>query len=540
LVTAVVRADGDALVLHVGERPYVVSATGNVDLSNTVLTLDSVSGMLAQLLPKELLTSVSEVGAVEHQLQPPSTMRDAFTVVAARGGDDIWIEVRRKRAVVSKVPEGPRVPKVLGVPEVPGMPEVPEVPGVQRVPESCEAAEAGETPEAREPVADNVVPLTRVIRVAAVPPRQAAVDQNSVERLLSVAAARGASVLYLTSQSRPFLRIEGEMRALDGEATLTTSEIESIVLELIPESAREAYGRGEPAEWMAEFEGLGRIRCATFRDHRGPGVHFHFISTRPVSADQLGLPREIQALATESEGLVVVAGPRGGGKSTLVAALVDLINRQHSGSVITIEPQIRIVHENRLALVSQREVRGSGIDAVAVVRAALRENPDVLVLEDLKAPEVVQLAVEAAGTGVLVFLTVTAGSAVSAIARIVDAFGPEARKGAQAALAERLRGAVSQVVLRKTGGGRIAARELLLASPAVASLISEGQFAQLAVAMDSGRKHGMVSLNDVLLTLVKSGTVDVGEACRKADNRAALLALLKRDGVDTLLVERLA
>jgi twitching motility protein PilT len=553
LVTAIVRTDGDALVLHVGERPYVVTAKGNVDLSNTILTLDSVSSMLAQLLPIELLTHLSEVGAVEHQLQPPSTMRDAFTVVAARGGDDIWIEVRRKRAVVTAapgvpgagVPGVPGVPGVLGVPGVPEVPEVarvpgvPEVPEVARVPEVPEASEVRQSAVSREPNADNVIPLTRAVRVS-LPPRQAASDDKSVERLLGIAAARGASVLYLTSQSRPFLRVEGEMRAIDGEAPLTTADIEAIVFGLMPESARDAYGRGEPAEWMSELEGLGRIRCGTFRDHRGPGVLFHFISTRPISADQLGLTREIQSLATESDGLVVVAGPRGGGKSTLVAALVDLINRQHSGSVITIERQIRIVHENRLALVSQREVRGTEVDAVAVVRAALRENPDVLVLEDLKAPEVVQLAVEAAGSGLLVFLTVTAGSALGALVRVVDAFGPDARKGAQATLAERLRGAVSQVVLRKAGGGRIAARELLLASPAVASLIAEGQFGQLGVAIDSGRKHGMVSLNDVLLALVKSGTVDVSEAYRKADNRAALLALLKRDGIDTSLLERLA
>jgi twitching motility protein PilT len=375
---------------------------------------------------------------------------------------------------------------------------------------------------------------------AEVPPKSVQATESIVERLLGNLATRGASMLYLTSQSRPFLRIEGAMRAVESEPALTPADIDAIVLDLMPEAAREAHGRGEPAEWISEFDGIGRTRCATFRDYRGPGVLFQLLSTRPIAAEQLGLAREIQALATESEGLVVVASPRGGGKSTIVAALVDVINRQQSGSVITIERQIRIVHDNRLSLVSQREVRGTGAAAAAVVRAALRENPDVLVLEDMNAPEVVQLALEAAGSGLLVFLTITAGSTVSALMRIVDAFPPEARKGAQAALAERLRGAVSQVVLRKTGGGRIAARELLLTSSAVASLIADGQFAQLAVAIDSGRKHGMVSLNDVLLALVKSGTVDLSEAYRKSDNRPALLTLLGHDGVDTSPLERLA
>lgn len=530
LLTAIVRADGDALVLHVGERPYVVATGGNIDLSKTILTVESVSGMLEQLLPKELLRTLSEVGAVEHQLRPLASMRDAFTVVAARGGDDIWIEVRRKRAVIPEAAEHVRVPDVPRISEVP---RVADAPMVAAVPKALDAPEAAEN----EP--DRVVPLTRVNRVDA-PPRRVMSDEKSVERLVSIAAARGASVLYLTAQSRPFLRVEGEVRAIDGEQTFTTADIEAIILELLPENAREAHARGEPTEWMTEFEGLGGVRCATFKDHRGPGALFHLISTRPISAEQLGLTREIQSLATEPDGLIVVAGPRGGGKTTLVAALVDLINRRHSGSVITIERQIRIVHENRLALVSQREVRGSGDDAVAMVRAALREDPDVLVIEDMKTPDVTMLALEAAGMGVLVMLTVTAGSTVSALARVIDAFPPESRKAALAALAERLRGAVSQVVLRKHGGGRIAARELLLSSPAVATLIAEGQFQQLAVAIESGRKYGMVSLNDVLASLVTTGTVDANEAYSKADNRAALLALLKRDGVDTSLLERLA
>jgi twitching motility protein PilT len=384
-----------------------------------------------------------------------------------------------------------------------------------------------------------VFPLTRTVRIE-VPPRSASERQAAIERLLGYAAARGASALYLTSQSRPFLRVEGEIRAIDNEALLTSADVEAAVLELMPENAREAHARGEPAEWVSEFDGIGRIRCTTFRDYRGPGAIFHFISARPMSAEQLGLPREIQALAAESQGLVLVASPRGGGKSTLLSALVDAINRNDGGYIISLERQIRIVHDNRQSLVSQREVRGTSAEAVNVARAALRENPDVLVIEDLTSPEVIQLALDAAGRGLLVFLSVTAGSTVSALARVIDLFPPERRKSLQAVLAERLRGAVGQVLLRKIGGGRLAARELLLSTDTVSSLIAEGQLSQLPVAIDSGRKVGMMSLNEALLGYVRNRVVDVREAYRKADDRAGLLALLKRDGADTSVVDRFA
>jgi twitching motility protein PilT len=525
--------------------------------------------------------------AVEVTSAPePPKMPQPVTVpapVAAKSLDQEKPEPEeRARAVMAAVPEVPKVPdvlevpKALDVPTVPALPEVaqlrdaPKTPDVQEIPKVLDMPNVPEVTEvrapetlaappapsladvaapvaagppprvavAKEPPLDNVVPLSRAMRVEAPPP--ATTTERTVDRLLTLASTRGASLLYLTSQSRPFLRVEGAMQAVDGEPPLTSADIDLILLDLMSEAAREAQARGEPAEWEADFDGIGRTRCAAFRDHRGPGVLFQLVSTRPISAEQLGLAREIQALATESEGLVVVAGPRGGGKSTIVAALVDLINRQQSGSVITIERQIRSVHDNRLSLVSQREVRGTGAAAAAVVRAALRENPDVLVLDDVSSPDVLPLALEAAGSGVLVFLTIAAGSTVSALMRMVDAFPPEARKGVQTALAERLRGVVSQVVLRKTGGGRLAARELLLTSSSIASLIADGQFAQLAVAIESGRKHGMVSLNDVLVSLVKSGTVAMSEAYRKSDNCAALLTLLKRDGVDTSPVERLA
>lgn len=591
LLTAIVRADGDALVMHVGERPYVVAAAGPIELSAQGLNLEAMAGMLSQLLPAEALAALDEFGAVEHELAGDSSLNgNRFAVVAARGGDDIWIEIRRQRldshdassinatfdevqaavaqavtatalfepAVAAAAPLQPAVQVVATA--LPEPDEEPARPAIREVansvagasaPEPSARDEAPSVPE-REPIerpavaaADAsepspvVVPLARPVRVET-PLRGLSSRPGGIERLLRLASSRGASALYLPSDGRPHLRVDGDIRVLDNEPVSSSMDVEAALLELMPEAAREALRRGEPTEWVSDLPEIGRVRGTTFRDYRGPGALFQIISARAASAEQLGLSREIQALATETDGLVVVAGPRASGKSTLVAAFVDAINRRRSDYVITLEPQIRLVHENRTSLISQREVRGSAEDVVAAARAALRENPDVLVIEDLRSAEVLHLALDAAGSGLLVFASVTAASAPAAVERVLDLAAADRRTAVQAALAEHLRGVVTQVLLRKSSGGRLAARELLLNTEAVASLIADGQVGQLPLAMDGGRKRGMVPLNDALVAFVQSGAVDVREAYRKAPDRATLLSLLKREGIDTSFVERLA
>ncbi len=363
---------------------------------------------------------------------------------------------------------------------------------------------------------------------------------TGIERLLRIAAARAASTLYLTSQSRPSIRVDGEISAIDGESVLSEGDVESLILDMIPERNREALRSQAGTEWMCDVADVGRIRCVTFRDHRGPGGIFHMIPARAISAEQLGLSREIQGLCAEADGLVLVAGPRSSGKSTLISAFVDLINRTRSEYVITIENQIKFVHENRGSLVSQREVRGDRNEVLKVARAALRENPDVLVIEDFGSPEIVTLALDASQSGHLVIGSLTGHTATDAVDRIIDETPPERRAKVQLGLAENLRGIVSQALLRKSGGGRVAAREVLLNTSAVATLIAEGKTSQLPMAIDSGRKHGMVALNDALVAFVQRGIVDSREAYRQAADQQGFLALLKRQGIDTSFVERLA
>jgi len=608
-----VRADGDALVMHVGERPYVVVGAGTLDLSTQILNLDAMTGMLQQLLPSAAQDSLEEFGAVEHRL--PSHNADAFTVVAARGGDDIWIEIRRRRsapsAAVAAVPApapspvavviapAPAVPLVesVSVPEpapievmapveaepaveelLPAVVELPliieepppviaalapleerpeepveVVPGEDALPivedeptvegqaellwpRAAPAAAGPDAPEASELAP--VLQMTRTVRFE-VPPRSTAVRVSGVERLLRLAVARAASALFVIADNRPSIRVEGDVRPLDGEPPMTRAEIEAAVMEIVPEAEQEAVGRGEPTEWITEFADLGRIRCITFTDHRGPGVVFRMIATRAATAEQLGLSREVQALATEPQGLVLVAGAHGTGKSTLVSALVDLVNRQRAEYVVTLERQIRLVHDNRTAIVSQREIRGGADEALSAARAALREDPDVLVVDDLASAQMVPLLLQAASEA-LVFVSITAPSTTEAVERFVDLAPADLRAGVQAAMAESFRGAVAQVLLKKAGGGRVAAREVLLATAAVTRVISDGVPGQLQVALEGGRKHGMMPLADALVSLVQSGVVDVREAFRKSPDRDRLLIGLKREGIDTSVVERLA
>jgi twitching motility protein PilT len=541
LLTAIVRADGDALVMHVGEPPYVVSASGPIQLSSRPITVDAVAGMLTQLLPADSRRVLDELGAVEYDL-PPSAFADGerFTAVVARGGDEIWIEIRRHRVWPKDEPGPVSVPPAVEEKAAPQPAPAPVEPAAPQPVEPAAPEPVLIAAPEPEPIRPLVVPLARSpirtdVQPRAVPPPTPA----GADRLLRLAVTRGATALHLGSGARPSVRVDGQIVALEGEPALAAHVVELLLIDLAPESERDALRRGDSVEWILDLAEVGRFRCHGFRDDRGPGATFRLIVTRPASADHLGLPKDIQALVGDSQGLVLVAGPRSSGKSTLAAALVDLVNRTRADHVITIESQITCVHESRGCLVSQREVRGTGDAVATAVRAAIRENPDVLVIEDLRSPAVVELALEATERGHLVIATISAPTATAAIGRMLTWFSLERRERIQVMLADGLRAAVSQVLVRKTSGGRVAAREVLLNTPEVASVITDGRLSQLAPTLESSRKQGMVPLNDALAGFVQSGVVDVKDAYRQAADRPAFLAVLRREGVDTSFAERL-
>jgi len=385
-----------------------------------------------------------------------------------------------------------------------------------------------------------VLPMARNPIRSDVPPPLGSQTYSGLDRLLRIAAARGASTLYLSSDARPSVRLDSEMQTIDGEPILSAYDVESLLLTLMPERSHEALRTGAATEWISDIEDVGRVRSMSFRDQRGPGGVFRLMAGRAVSTDQLGLSREIQALAMEPEGLVLVAGPRSSGKRTVMSSLVDFINRSRRDHVITIEREINVVHDRGTSFISQREVRGGNDEMHAASRAALREDPDVLVIEELKTGALMNVALEAAASGHLVIGGFSAHNATQAVDRIIDLYAPEYRRQIEMAISDHLRGIVVQVLLRKNGGGRLAARELLLNTPAVASVIAEGKTSQLPMAIEGGRRHGMVPLNDALVGFVQSGAVDPRAAYWNASDRSGLLSVLKRQGIDTSFVERFA
>jgi twitching motility protein PilT len=416
----------------------------------------------------------------------------------------------------------------------------------QTVPAAAEETRAAE-PEAPaahgrpewEPVSV-VVPHARpAFKLYQPPPPSAAPsasEEASLVELLRAAAAQRASTVYAVVDLRPMMRVEGHISLVGTHPSVAAGDVERFTFEFAP---RDQLADAAP-EWTCSVPGVGRVRCVTFHDHSGAGLIFHLPDVDASAADELGIPAELHALCSEADGLIVVAGPRSSGKSMLLSAFVDLINRTRYDHVITIESQIRKVHEKRLSFVSQREVRGDGDAIAAAARAALREGPDVLVIEDLRAPEALTAALDAARAGRLVFGSISAPTAPAAVQRLIDAFPADRRPQVRASLAGSLRAVIAQLLVPRAAGGRIAAREVLLSSPAVRKLVLDGAIEQLPIAIESGRNLGMRTIVDSLGALVREGVVDIGDACACAPDRGALISALQRDGIDVTGVERRA
>jgi pilus retraction protein PilT len=349
------------------------------------------------------------------------------------------------------------------------------------------------------------------------------------ERLLRAAAARRTSTLYLFSNARPSATVDDQLQTMDGEPVLSASDVFALLLTMMPETNREALRMGTATEWNRDVEGIGRVRCMSFSDYRGPGAVFQMPVPAPT-ADQLGLTPEIQSLAQYPEGLVLVAGSQSSGKQMLMSALVDRINRSRQGYIISLEEAVTVVHGSGRSVISQRQVQWSEDEVLDAIRSALRESPSVLMLEDIRTGATMNAALEAASSGHLVIGGIRANSASEAVERIVSFYAPEHSRQVRLALAENLRGIVAQVLLADRRGGKIAAREVVK-TPDIAAFVAGGTMPSSS-ASEEGRSYGMVRLADVLAEYVQQGVVDLDEACRHVRDRSAFLTLLKRRGVD--------
>jgi twitching motility protein PilT len=342
-----------------------------------------------------------------------------------------------------------------------------------------------------------------------------------------------ASDLHLRSGEPPLLRHHGELVRQPGEP-IPAERLETLLVSLMSPKETAEFRETGDTDWAYEISGLARFRCNAGRDRQGPLAVFRVIPTTVSSADEMGLSREVQNLCYLTKGLVLVTGPTGSGKTTTLAALVDLINRTRTDHIITIEDPIEFVHQSKKCLVTQRQVGVHTRSFKHALRAALREDPDIIMVGEMRDLETMSIAIETAETGHLVFGTLHTTTAASTVDRIIDQFPADRQAQVRVMLSESLRGVIAQTLCRTIGGtGRVAAREILLSIPAVANLIREGKTFQIPSIMQTNRKVGMVTLNDALMELVERKQVEPKEAYMKSVDKAGFAAALKAKRHDT-------
>jgi twitching motility protein PilT len=379
-----------------------------------------------------------------------------------------------------------------------------------------------------------VFTLSESIQVATDPASVAGtVAEPAIHRLFRIMVERKASDLHLCSNEPPMLRDSGDMVRLDGEPRYSDEALRDLLFEIAPARNREEFLETGDTDFAHEIPGLARFRANYFRDRKGVGAVFRQIPTDILSVDDLNLPEEVRQLCFLSKGLVLVTGPTGSGKSTTLAALIDLVNRQRKDHIITIEDPIEFVHPNKGCLINQREVRIHTRTFSSALRAALREDPDIVLVGEMRDLETISIAIETAETGHLVFGTLHTSTAPSTVDRLIDVFPADRQDQIRVMLSESLKGVIAQTLCRRIGGGRAAAYEILIGTPSVSALVREGKTFQIPSVMQTGKKYGMCTMNDSLTDLVRRKTVDAREAYIKAVDKQGLLGLFKNNGIDT-------
>jgi len=353
-----------------------------------------------------------------------------------------------------------------------------------------------------------------------------------MERLLRLTFEQGASDLHLRSGDRAILRQDGDLLRVEGPV-LDAATVEALLTSLMTDRERAEFKEAGDVDWAFEVPGVARFRCNAGLERRGPMGVFRVIPSEIRTVEELGLSPEIQKLCALTKGLVLVTGPTGSGKSTTLAALVDLMNRTRSDHILTIEDPIEFVHQPKRCLVTQRQVGLHSRSFKTALRAALREDPDIILVGEMRDLETISIALEIAETGHLVFGTLHTSTAASTVDRIIDQFPTDRQSQIRVMLAESLKGVIAQVLCRKIGGGRTAAHEVLLSIPAISNLIREGKTFQIPSIMQTNRKAGMVVLNDALLELVERQVVEPREAYLRAVDKISLASALRARRFDT-------
>jgi len=338
-----------------------------------------------------------------------------------------------------------------------------------------------------------------------------------IAQLLAFGVKQDASDLHLSAGLPPMIRVDGDIRRIN-VPEMDHKQVHDMVYDIMSDKQRKDYEEYWETDFSFEIPGLARFRVNAFNHNRGSGAVFRTIPSKILSLEDLGAPKIFQDISEYPRGIVLVTGPTGSGKSTTLAAMVDYKNDSEYGHILTVEDPIEFVHESKKCLVNQREVHRDTLGFNEALRSALREDPDTILVGEMRDLETIRLALSAAETGHLVFGTLHTSSAAKTIDRIVDVFPAAEKSMVRSMLSESLKAVIAQTLLKKIGGGRIAAHEIMIGTPAIRNLIREDKVAQMYSAIQTGQSVGMQTLDQNLQGLLKQGAVAKEEAMKKAQH----------------------
>ncbi len=500
------------LVLQTGSAAYLRTAQGATQtVMQRTLSTAHIIAAVAELMPPYRAQSFSGTEAEEFEYMAPSGRVEVQFVPE---GDSVRAEIR---PASNGADDG-----ALELESVEEVPKPRQRPVAVKAP-SRKVLVPPPPPQAGQP--DSTGPST-----VAVTKRQSGDPAGAMEELLQLCASHKASDLHLTSGAPPALRIDGDICALRGWGEPSPEELAEMLWSIAPPRNREQWEASKDSDFAHETADA-RYRVNLFCDRSGIAAVLRRIPGKVFNAEEMGITKELLDLCFLPKGLILVTGPTGSGKSTTLAAMLDHVNRNRDDNIITIEDPIEFVHTPRRCNIHQREVGVHTGSFKAALRAALREDPDVVLIGEMRDLETMSIALETAETGHLVFGTLHTNTAPSTVDRIIDQFPADRQAQIRTMLSESLKAVVTQTLCKKIGGGRVAAREVMLTNGAVSNLIREGKTYQLASVMQTGRGQGMQTMNDALLELVRKKLVSPAEALAKSVARADLRKALDADGI---------
>jgi twitching motility protein PilT len=535
-VDILLREQGDQLYLLPDEPVTLVKDGKPRKVSKQPLTDAHIYALLAEVAPSDAADKIDRLAETE------------FDYIADRGLVRVHIvpDSGRLTAVITPAPVAPppRATPPATEPATPSGATAPRHP-VSPPPRPAKSAgpvkSAGPPPRPPRPSAIAAAPLIETpVAPPDIPsqpmnlPAEFADDQfraaeSRLGALLKELVQSDSSDLHLRVGEPPVFRTQGDIQR-HGAAAFTADQLALTLLSVMPERNRAEWKETGDSDFAYEIPGLARFRVNAARDRKGPVAVFRVIPAKVVTVEDLGIGKEIQQLCFLNKGLVIVSGPTGSGKSTTLCALIDLMNRERTDHIVTIEDPIEFVHENKRCLITQRQVHLHTGSFKAALRAALREDPNIVLVGEMRDLETVAIAIETAETGHLVLGTLHTTTAAQTLDRIIDQFPADRQSQIRMMLSDSLRGVICQTLCKKIGGGRVAAREVLLSTPAVANLIRESKTFQIPSIIQTSRKIGMLTLNDALLELVEKKQIEPDEAYLRSVEKTSMVTSLKAKG----------